>query len=62
MDPVLIIRYTDSDDLKSKFSQVPIKKGLVLPFYFGFDSEEARDFFKDTKYTVVSEEMARIGD
>src|SRR3989344_4474724 len=52
LDPVLIIRYTDSDDLKSKFSQVPIKKGLVLPFYFGFDSEEARDFFKDTKYTV----------
>ena len=62
LDPVLIIRYTDSDDFKSKFSQVPIKKGLVLPFYLGFDSEEAHDFFKDAKYTVISDEVARIDD
>ncbi|MBI2446814.1 MAG: hypothetical protein HYV51_03310 [Parcubacteria group bacterium] len=62
LDPVLMIRYTDADDFKSKFSQVPIKKGLVLPFYLGFDSKEARDFFKNAKYTVISDEMARIDD
>lgn len=62
LDPVLIIRYTDTDDFKSKFSQVHIKQGLVLPFYLGFGSEEARNFFKDSKYTVISDEMARIDD
>jgi len=57
---VLVIRFKDDEDLKTQFGEVPIKRGLVLPFYLGFNSEEAKHFFKDSKYTVLSEERARL--
>lgn len=52
----------DEKDFKIRFSEIPIKQGLVLPLYLGFDSEEAKQFFKDSKYTILSEERARLDD
>jgi hypothetical protein len=62
LPPGLVIRYKDKEDLRRQFSNIPITNKLVLPFYLGFDSEEAREFFKDSKYTVESDEVARIDD
>src|SRR3989344_1221250 len=59
---VLVIRFKDDEDFRTQFSEVPIEHGVALPFYLGFDSEEARHFFKDNKYTVLSEERARLDD
>ncbi|MBI2637369.1 MAG: hypothetical protein HYW88_00575 [Candidatus Sungbacteria bacterium] len=58
--PVLIIRFKDFEDLKSKFKEVPIKNGMVLPFYLGFDSDEAKEYFKNSNYTTLSADVARI--
>lgn len=59
---VLVIRFKDEEDFRTQFNEVPIKQGITLPFYLGFDSEEAKQFFKDSKYTVLSEDRARIDD
>lgn len=59
---VLVIRFKDEEDFKVQFDEVPIKQKIVLPFYLGFNSEEAKQFFKDSKYTIVSEERARLDD
>ena len=59
---VLFIRFKNREDLKIQFDEVPIKQKIVLPFYLGFDSEEAKQFFRDSAYTVISEERARLDD
>lgn len=59
---VLVIRYRDQDDLRRQMMLTAIKNPLVLPFYLGFDSEEAAEFFKDQKYEVISVEAAKIDD
>lgn len=59
---VLVIRYKDEEDLRRQFTNVPIKNGLVIPFYFGLDSQEAKEFFKDSRYTVESEEIAEVDE
>ena len=61
-DPVLVIRYKDKEDFKIQFQEVPIKKPMVLPFYLGFDSPETKDFFKDSNYTILSEDRMRLDD
>lgn len=58
--PVLVIRFKDEKDFRVQFDEIPIKQKIVLPFYLGFNSEETKQFFKDSKYTVVSEERARL--
>lgn len=60
LPPVLIIRYKNSQDFKEKISRIPIKNGMVLAFYLGFDSPEVQEFFKDDKFTILSEEVACI--
>lgn len=60
--PVLVVRFKDEEDFKIQFDEIPIKQKIVLPFYLGFNSEEAKQFFKDNKYMVVSEERARLDD
>lgn len=62
LPPVLVIRYKDEEDFRRQFKQIPVNNKLVLPFYLGFNSPEAKDFFKDSKYIVESEEVARIDD
>lgn len=59
---VLVIRFKDNEDFRTQFSEVPIGHAVALPFYLGFNSKEARQFFKDDKYSVLSEERARLDD
>lgn len=60
-DPVLIIRYKNEQELKNKFSKTPIRKAsMIIPFYLGFNSPEAKKGFKNINYTVESEECIRI--
>lgn len=59
---VLVIQFKNQKDFESKFADVPIKAEMVLPFYLGFSSEETKRFFAGSKYTVVSEDVARLDD
>lgn len=60
LPPVLIIRFKDLEDFRGKFKNVPIEGGMILPFYLGFNSQEAKEYFKNNKYSVTSDERARI--
>lgn len=63
LPPVLIIRYKDFEELRGKIKSLPIANpGMVLPFYLGFNSEEAREFFKDTKFTSLSDNRGVINE
>lgn len=57
---VLVIRFKDEEDFRSQFKEIPVENDIALPFYLGFDSEEAKQFFKDSEYVVISDERARI--
>lgn len=59
---VLVIRFKDEGDFRTQFREVPIEHDVALPFYLGFNSEEAKQFFKNSKYIVLSEERARLDD
>lgn len=61
--PVLIIRFKDTEELRDRIKSLPIANpGMVLPFYLGFNSEEAKDFFKDTKFEVLSDNRGVINE
>lgn len=62
LPPVLIIRFRDQEEFRQKFSQVPIKRGMVVPFYLGFNSPEAQEYFKDSKFTVYNDDVAQLDD
>lgn len=60
---VLIIRFKDQEELQNSIKSLPIANaGMVLPFYLGFNSEEAREFFKDSKFTALSDNKGVIND
>lgn len=63
LPPVLIIRFKDQEELRNSIKSLPIANaGMVLPFYLGFSSEEATEFFKDSKFTALSDNRGVINE
>lgn len=62
LPPVLIFRYRDENELREQLTHVPIQSGMVTPFYLGFNSSEARENSKESNFSILSDDRARIDD
>ena len=60
---VLIIRFKNQEQLCESIKSLPLgNPGITLPLYLGFNSEEAGDFFKDTKFEALSDNRGVINE